>query len=119
MTDYRGAGARLKEALSLSSSRALLAFCDDQRRYIDQNADEEQVRASAVNLAREARRRRLSPESVLLAMQLGGCYRSCTLYSLASDLTMRYFRSLRMLLASYFGSESRPAERRLAPRLLS
>jgi hypothetical protein len=97
----------------------LLAFCDAQHVFIDRNVDEEVAREKAVGLTREVRRRRLPPETLLLAMELGGCYRSGQLDSHANpEPARRYFTTLHYLLASYYGSASRPAERRLTPRIV-
>lgn len=120
MTDTRNSNQWLGEAQNLAFSGELLAFCDAQHAFIDRNVDEDAVRQKGVALAREARRRRLPPETLLLAMELGGCYRSSQLENCADPVpARRYFRTLHYLLASYYGSESRPAERRLAPRIVT
>lgn len=120
MTDTHSSHQWLSEAQSLAFSAELLDFCDAQHAFIDRAVDEEVVRQKAVGLAREARRRRLPPETLLLAMQLGGCYRSGQLDNLAEpERARRYFTTLHYLLASYYGSASRPAERRLAPRIVT
>lgn len=76
MTDTRSSHQWLSEAQSLAFSVELLAFCDAQHSFIDHDVDDEVVRQKAVGLAREARRRRLEPQILLFAMELGGCYRS-------------------------------------------
>jgi hypothetical protein len=120
MTDTHSSHQWLSEAQSLAFSGELLAFCDAQHAFIDRDVDEEVVRQKAVGLAREARRRRLEPQVLLFAMELGGCYRSNQLENRADpEPARRYFTTLHYLLASYYGSASRPAERRLAPRIVT
>lgn len=120
MTDTHGSHQWLSEAQHLAFSAELLAFCDAQHAFIDHGVDEEVVRQKAVGLAREARRRRLEPQVLLLAMELGGCYRSGQLDSHADpEPARRYFTTLHYLLDSYYGSASRPAERRFAPRIVT
>jgi hypothetical protein len=91
------------------------AFCDAQLGYIEGTVDEARMGHCAAALAREARRRRLQPEVLLMAMELAGCQRS---HDVREDdrRSKRYFVCLHQLLSAYFDSSSRPADRRLSPR---
>ena len=107
---------RLKEAQNLAISVELLAFCEAQRAFIDSGTGEDGLHTCGRQLAREARRRRIEPQSLLLAMRIGGCYRSDDFDPNAGERLSRYFAALSSLLTSYYGAESRPAERRMTPR---
>ena len=117
MADRTSAETRLKEAQNLAISAELLNYCDAQRAYIDSCESRDELRQMGRHLAREARRRRLLPETLLLAMQIAGCHRSHEFYGeKAYDGLTRYHETLAELLFFFFGPESRPAERRMAPR---
>lgn len=104
-----------ESAESLAFSPELQAFCDAQQLFIAGKLDEHTMRDRATRLAREARRRRLTPEVLLLAMELGGCYRSHTVGE-DREQSSRYFSTLHYLLSTFYDSAARPADRRLAPR---
>ena len=90
-----------EEAENLANSDLLSSFCDKQRAYIERGDEEDHLDVLTRTLAREARRRRLLPEVVLLAMHIAGCYRLHA--TLADELqAFRYMRSLDMLLRCYF-----------------
>lgn len=98
---------KLREAQALGFSRELLAFCEAQRSFIDTGENEDAVRMAGTDLAREARRRRIQPEGILLAMQCGGCYRSQSIGDGAPKLSKRYSRALGHVLAAYFAPVAR------------
>jgi hypothetical protein len=106
---------RLKEAQNLAISTELLEYCEAQHAFIDNGTDEEPLRLCAQHLAREARRRLLEPQTLLLAMQIGECYRSREL-AMESERHARYLLALDAVLTSFYGSESRPGERRMGMR---
>ena len=116
MGERASAEQRLREAQNLAFSVELLAFCEVQRHFIESGEGEEETQARAAFLARESRRRRHDPQSILLAMRIGGCYRSGDVGTDQPERYSRYFRVLHHVLSSYYGSESRPAERRLTER---
>lgn len=110
------AARRLKEAQNLAISVELLAFCDVQRPFVDADTGKDELHRLARLLAREARRRRLEPQTVLLAMRIAGCYRGVDVYPSTPERHTRYVVALRFVLAAFYGSESLPSERRDTPR---
>jgi len=117
VAERTSAETRLKEAQNLAISAELLNYCDAQRAFIDSGESRDEVRQFGRHLAREARRRRILPETLLLAMQIAGCHRSHEFYGeKAYDALSRYHETLAELLFYFFGPESRPAERRMSPR---
>lgn len=115
MPDRRSDLSAFKSAESLAFAPELQAFCDAQLQFIDGTLDESTMRDRAILVAREARRRRLTPEALLLAMELGGCYRSHMVRD-NPERSSRYFSTLHYLLSTFYDSAARPADRRLAPR---
>ena len=65
------------------------------------------MREKGAALAREARRRRMQPEGILLAMQCGGCYRSQSIGDGAPALSKRYSLALGYVLSAFFAPISR------------
>ena len=107
MSDELDEACKLREAQALGFSVELLAFCEAQRSFIDTGLDEVTVRDRGEALAREARRRRMQPEGILLAMQCGGCYRSQSIGDGAPQLSKRYSAALGYVLAAYYAPVSR------------
>ena len=91
------------------------AFSEAQHAYVDGQLDQESMVRCAATLAREARRRRLPPETMLFAMELAGCYRSERVRE-DRDRSTLYFTTLASLLSSYYDSAARPADRRITHR---
>lgn len=111
------AAQRLEAAKNLAFSPEMLEFCDVQHRFVDHGeAHRDALVAVARVLAREARRRRLLPETILFAMRIAGCYRAGDLYPQAMEQSSRCTSALNALLHAYHGSESRPSERRSIER---
>ena len=107
MSQERDEAIKLREAQALGFSRELLAFCEVQRSFIDTAENEDAVCLAAADLAREARRRRIQPEGILLAMQCGGCHRSQSIGDGAPELSRRYSLALGHVLAAYFAPVAR------------
>ncbi len=107
MSEELDEAQKLREAQALGFSRELLAFCEAQRSFIDTGENERAVQECATALSREARRRRMQPEGILLAMQCGGCYRSQSIGEGAPELSKRYSTALGHVLAAYFAPVSR------------
>jgi hypothetical protein len=90
-----------EEAENLANSNLLSSFCEAQRAFIENGDAAEALDDLSRALAHEARRRRLLPEVILLAMHIAGCYRLHA--SLADEVqAARYMRSLDLLLRCYF-----------------
>lgn len=96
------AAAKLREAQALAFTLELQRFCEVQRHFVETGEGEESLRDACAHLALAARRRRILPEGVLLAMQLGGCYRNTSINPDGGDRSSRYFAALSSLLTAYF-----------------
>ena len=107
MSEEHDEARKLREAQALGFSLELLAYCEAQRSFIDTAENEDAVRLKGAALAREARRRRMQPEGILLAMQCGGCYRSQSIGEGAPDRSKRYSIALGHVLAAYYAPVSR------------
>ncbi len=96
------AAAKLREAQALAFTVELQRFCEVQRHFIETGEGEALLPDVCAHLALAARRRRILPEGILLAMQLGGCYRNTSVNAEGVDRSGRYFAALSSLLTAYF-----------------
>ena len=103
------------EAQSLGKARELIAYCELQRQFIEKGEGHLPLRRAARLLAEEARRRRYSPETVLQAMDIVGCYRMHG-GSVEQEEGQRYTLALSELLEAFNAPDTRPADRRITPR---
>ena len=96
------AAAKLREAQALAFTAELQRFCEVQRNFVETGEGRDVLREVCTHLALAARRRRIAPERILYAMQLGGCYRHTSMSPDGGDLSDRFFAALSCLLTSYF-----------------
>lgn len=96
------ASAKLREAQALAFTLELQRFCEVQRHFIESGDGEDLLPDVCAHLALAARRRRILPEGILLAMQLGGCYRNISVNPDGPERSGRYFAALSCLLTAYF-----------------